>query len=197
MPMKKARAWRALGGTLSRCVTLCRWLEPQDKLRLALGAVLDLVGGDDLQPLQLLAGGGQRLPELPHGAGVLHLALEPVQRVPLHRVGGRRQQSLQSLGHVLPAPDLHPLVPVDQAVFPVAEHHHPARVKGVGVRLALAVVVEILQDVEGLHLAHAVASRAVELAGLKEQDAFTQPLHALVKPVVLRAANAAQLDLPQ
>lgn len=71
-------------------------------------------------------GGGQRLPELPHGAGVFHLGLEPVQRVPLHRVGGCGQQPLQGLGHVLPAPDLHPLVPVDQAVFPVAEHLHPA-----------------------------------------------------------------------
>ena len=41
-----------LGGTqLRQSATLSRWLEPQGKLRLALGAVLDLVGGDDFQPL--------------------------------------------------------------------------------------------------------------------------------------------------
>ena len=44
MPMGAER-YADGGGTLSR------WLEPQGKLRLALGAVLDLVGGDDFQPL--------------------------------------------------------------------------------------------------------------------------------------------------
>ena len=100
---KKAHAWRAWGGTLSR------WLEPQDKLGLALGAVLDVAFGDNLQSHQLGHSAAKSVPKVTHTPGVLHLVLEPVQRVPLHRVRGCCSQSLQRLCHVLALGDLQTL----------------------------------------------------------------------------------------
>ena len=70
-------------------------IQPQDKLRLSLGALLDPVSSDDLQPLQLGTSARQRLTELPHGAGVLHLGLQPFQAIALDRIGGRGHQTLQ------------------------------------------------------------------------------------------------------
>jgi hypothetical protein len=67
------------------------------------------------------------------------------------------------VGHALAPPDLHPLVPVDQAVLLIAEYLDPAGIKRAGVRLGLVVMDEAYDNPERNRLADLELGRAVLL----------------------------------
>ncbi|MNS75259.1 hypothetical protein D3C72_1087670 [compost metagenome] len=98
---------------------------------------------------------------------------------------------MQRLGHVLTAPDLQPLVPVDQRKLAVAVQPAPARIDAQRVRLRLIVVVEPFDQVQRPRPAYRQLGLAVRLLDLDHQHGERQVLHRPVQPVVVLPARGA------